>query len=109
MQVNLAFHAIPGTVIGESGNVDFSDTSDPELEGIALPHAVNMFTLKPFPSWLGFCLDADEKSVFPENAMNCSPGTRKIELVLDPSGSPCWIFPFESDDPLFQRRRDRSA
>jgi hypothetical protein len=51
---------------------------------------------------LRFGFDSDEKSMFLEDAMNRSPGTGKVELVLDSSGSPCGIFLFEPDDPLFK-------
>jgi hypothetical protein len=102
VEIDFTFHAVAGTIVGEPGDIDFSDTTDSELERIALPHAVNMFTLKSFTRRLRFGFDLDEKSVFPENAMNCSPGTREIELVLDPSGSTGGIFPVEPDNPLFQ-------
>ena len=102
MKIDFAFHAVAGTIIGESGDIDFSDTPDPELERIPLPHAVNMFTLKSFTRGLRFGFDPNEKPVFFEDSMYRSPGTGQVELVLDPSGSPCRIFPFEPDDPLFQ-------
>jgi hypothetical protein len=102
VQVHLASHTIAGTIIGESGDINLSDAPDPELEGIPLPHAVNMFPLKPFAGGLWFWFDPDEKPVFLEDPMDCSPGTRQVELVLDPTGSPCRIFPFKPDDPLFQ-------
>ena len=102
MQVDLALHAISGTIIGEPGNVNLADTTNPELEGISLPHAVDMSPLKPFTRRLWFGLDPIEEAVFLECAMYCSPGTGKIELVLDSSGSPCRIFPFELNDTLFQ-------
>ena len=109
MQVDLALHAISRTIIGEPGDVDLADTTNSELEGITLPHAVDMTTLKPFAGRLWFRFDSNEKPVFLENPVNRSPGTREIELVLDPSGSPCRIFSFEPDDPLFQRYRDCPA
>jgi len=102
VEVHFAFHTVTGTIIGESGDIDLANTSDSELEGIALPHAVNMLTLEPFAGRLWFCFDSDEKSVFLENTMNRSPGTGKVERVLDSPGSPCRIFLFESNDPLFQ-------
>jgi hypothetical protein len=60
-----------------------------------------MFPLEPFTGWLRLCLDSDEKTVFLEDAVNSSPGTWQVELVLDPSDSPSRIFPFEPEDPLF--------
>ncbi len=102
MEVDFAFHAVAGTIVGEPGDIDLPDPSDPELEGISLPHAVNMFSLKPFSCGLRFWFDSDEKSMSPEDAMYCSPGTGKVELVLDSPGSPCGIFSFEPDDPLLQ-------
>jgi hypothetical protein len=59
-------------------------------------------TLESFASRLRFWFYPDEKPMFLEDTMNRSPGTREIELVLDPSGSPRRIFPFEPDNPLFQ-------
>lgn len=102
VKIDFAFHAVSGTIIGEPSDIDFANTMDSELEGISLPHAVNMFTLKPFSCGLWFCFDSNEKSVFLEDTMYRSPGTGKFELVLDPSGSPCRIFSFEPNDPLFQ-------
>ena len=102
MKIDFTFDAVAGTIIGESGDIDFSDTPDSEMKRIALPHAVNMFTLKPFSCRLRFCFDSDEKPMFLEDTMYRSPGTGKSELILDPSGSPCWIFPFEPDNSLFQ-------
>jgi len=61
-----------------------------------------MSPLKPFTRRLWFGLDPNEKSMFLEYAMYCSPGTGKIELVLDSSGSPCRIFPFEPNDTLLK-------
>lgn len=100
MEVDFAFHAIAGTIVGESHDIVLSNASDPELKGIALPHAVNMVTLEPFAGRLWFGFDSDEQSMVLEGAMNHSPGTGKVELVLDSSGSPCGIFPFESDNLL---------
>ena len=37
-----------------------------------------------------------------EDTMDSSPGTSEVELVLNPSGSPCRIFLFEPDNSLFQ-------
>jgi hypothetical protein len=62
-----------------------------------------MTPLKPFTGRLGFCLDPNEKSMFLEDTMNCSPGTWEVELVLDPTGSPRGIILLEPDNPLFQR------
>lgn len=109
MEVDFAFHTVAGTIVGESSDIDLADTPDLELKGIALPHAVNMLTLEPFAGWLWFCFDSDEKSVFLEDTMNGSPGTGKVELVLDPSGSPGRVFPFEPDYPLLQRYGNRSS
>jgi hypothetical protein len=61
-----------------------------------------MVSLKSFTGWLWFWFDPDEKTMSLENTMDGSPGTREIELVLDPSGSPCGIFLLEPDNPLFQ-------
>jgi hypothetical protein len=61
-----------------------------------------MTTLESFAGRLRFWFDPDEKPIFLKDTMDRSPGTGKIELVLDPSGSPCRIFPFEPDYPLFQ-------
>lgn len=102
MKVHLASHTIAGTIVGEPGHVDLTDSPDPELEGITLPHAVNMISLEPFAGGLRFGFNPDEKTVFPEDPMNRPPGTGEVELVLDPSGSPRRIFCFEPDDPLFQ-------
>jgi len=102
VQVHLASHTVAGTIVGESGHVDLPDTTDSELERIPLPHAVNVTTLEPFPGRLGFGFDPNEKPVFLEITMDCSPGTGEVELVLDPSGSPRRIFRLEPDDPLFQ-------
>ena len=109
MEVDFTFHAIAGTIVSESGDIDLSNATDSELKSISLPHTVNMLTLEPFAGLLWFCFDSNEKSVFLEDTMNRSPGTGKVELVLDSSGSPCRIFPFESNDPLFQRCRNRSS
>jgi hypothetical protein len=102
VKIDFAFHAVAGTIIGESGDIDLSDTTNSKLERIPLPHAVDMSPLKPFTRRLWFGLDPNEKSIFLEDTMCCSPGTEKIELVLDSSGSPCRIFPFEPNDTLFQ-------
>jgi hypothetical protein len=59
-------------------------------------------TLESFTGRLRFWFDPDEKPMFLENTMDRSPGTGEIELVLDPPGSSCRIFPFEPDNPLFQ-------
>lgn len=75
MEVDFAFHAVAGTIVSESGDIDLSDPSDTELEGISLPHAVNMVTLEPFAGRLRFGFDSDEKSMFLKDAMNRSPGT----------------------------------
>lgn len=109
MEVDFTFHAVTGTIVGESGDIDLPDPSDPELEGISLPHAVNMFTLKSFTGRLRFGFDPNEEAVFLEDSMNGSPGTGKVELVLDPSGAPCRIFSFEPGNPLFQGCRYRSS
>jgi hypothetical protein len=109
VEVDFTFHAIAGTIIGESGDIDLADTPDSELKGIALPHAVNMLTLEPFAGWLWFGFDSDEQSMLLEDTMNSSPGTGKVELVLDSSGSPGRVFSFESDYPLLQRYGNRSS
>jgi hypothetical protein len=103
MQVDFAFHAIARTIFGEPGHIDLADAPDPELEGIALPHAVDMLPLKSFAARLWLCLDANEKSMLFKDTMNRSPGTGEVELVLNPSGSPRGIFFFEPDNSLFQR------
>jgi len=59
--------------------------------------------LESFAGGLGFLLYTNEKSMFLKDPMNGSPGTREVELVLDPAGSPYLIFFFESDYPLIQR------
>jgi hypothetical protein len=84
VQVDFTFHAIAVTIISKSGDVAFTNATDSELEGIALPHAVNVMPLKPFTGRLRFCLDSNEKTMFLENTMDRSPGAREIELVLDP-------------------------
>jgi hypothetical protein len=61
-----------------------------------------MMTLESFASRLRFWFDPNKKPMSLEDTMDRSPGTGEIELVLDPSGSPCRIFPFEPDNPLFQ-------
>lgn len=103
--VDLAFHAIAGTIIGESGDVDFTNAADPQLEGIPLPHAVDMPALEPFTGRLWFSFDPYEKTLFLENPMNSS-GTPEMEVVIDPSGSPCRLFYLEPDYPLFQWHQD---
>ena len=102
MQVDLASHAIARAVIGKAGDVDLANAPDAELECIALPHAVDMTTLESFAGWLGFCFYTNKKSMFLEDTMDRSPGTGEVELVLDPSGSPCGIFLFEPNNALFQ-------
>jgi hypothetical protein len=102
MEIDFAFHAVAGTIVSESGDIYLPDTTDPELERISLPHAVNMFTLKSFARRLRFGFDPNEESVLLEDSMYRSPGTGYVELVLDSSGSPCRIFSFEPDNPLFQ-------
>ena len=102
MEIDFACHAIAGTIVSEPGDIDFSDTPDSELERISLPHAVNMFTLKSFARRLWFGFDTNKESVFLDDSMYGSPGTREIELILDSSGSPCRISSFEPDDPMFQ-------
>jgi len=109
VEVDITFHSLTATIIGESGDIDLTNATDSELEGIALPHSVNMLMLKPFAGRLWFSFDSDEKSMFLEDTMNRSPGTGKVELVVDSPGSPCRIFPFESNDPLFQRCWNRSS
>src|SRR5690606_35108129 len=98
-------HAIAGTIVSEPGHVDLTDTPDSKLEGIPLPLAVNMVSLELFDGWLRFWFDPDKKTMFLEDAMDCSPGTGEVELVLDPPGSPGRIFLLEPDDPLFQGNR----
>jgi hypothetical protein len=61
-----------------------------------------MLSLESFAGRLWLCLNANEKSMFLEDTMDRSPGTGGVELVLDPSGSPCGIFLFEPDNSLFQ-------
>jgi hypothetical protein len=61
-----------------------------------------MLSLESFAGRLWFSLNANEKSMFFKNTMDRSPGTGKVELVLDPSGSPCGIFLFEPNNALFQ-------
>ena len=102
MQVDLASHAIARAVIGKAGDIDFANTPDTELECIALPHAVDMLSLESFAGRLWLCLNANKKSMFLEDTMDRPPGTGEVELVLDPSGSPCGIFLFEPDNSLFQ-------
>jgi hypothetical protein len=102
LQVDFAFHAIAGTIIGKSADVNLGDTPDAELESIALPRTVNVATQESFAGQLRFWFYPDEKAMFLENTMDRSPGTQEIELALDPSGSPTRIFPFEPDNPLFQ-------
>ena len=102
MQVDLASHAIARAVIGKAGDIDLANAPDAELKGIALPHAVDMTPLESFTGWLWLCFNANEKSMFLEDTMDRSPGTGEVELVLDPSGSPCGIFLFEPDYSLFQ-------
>ena len=101
MERDFTCHAVAGTIVGEPGDIDLSDSPDSELERIPLPHAVNMFTLKSFTRWLRFGFDPNKEPVFLEDSMYRSPGTREIELILDSSGAPCRIFPFEPDNPLF--------
>ena len=91
MEVDFAFHAVAGTIIGEPGEIDFSDTSNPKLERITLSHDVNRFTLKSFTHRLRFGFDPNEESVFLEDAMYRSSGTRKFELALNSSDTPCRI------------------
>ena len=109
MEVDFAFHAVAGSSVGQSGDIDLADTPDSELKGIALPHAVNMLTLEPFAGRLWFGFDSDEQSMLLEDTMNGSPGTGKVELVLDSSGSPGRVFSFEPDYPLLQRYGNRSS
>jgi hypothetical protein len=72
VQVDLASHAIAGTIISEPGHVDLADAPDLELECVSLPHAFNMVPLEPFASRLWLYLNANEKSMFFENAMTPS-------------------------------------
>jgi len=75
VEIDFAFHAVAGTIVSESGDIDLPDTTDPELERIPLPHAVNMFTLKSFARRLRFGFDPNQESVFLEDSMYGSPGT----------------------------------
>ena len=105
MKIDLALHPIASAVISKTGYIDLADSPDTKLKCISLPHAVNVSTLESFASWLGFCFNSNEKSIFLEDSMNGSPGTGEIELVLNSTGSPCRIFLFESDNSAFQRQR----
>ena len=102
MKVYLALHPIPGAVISKTGDIDLTDSPYTKLKSISLPHAVNVTTLESLAGRLGFCFNTNEKSMFFEDAMNCSPRTGEVELVLNPSGSPYGIFLFEPDNSLFQ-------
>jgi len=102
VKIDLTFHPIPRAVIGETGDVDLSDSPDTKLESVALPHAVNMTTLESFAGWLRFCFHTDKETVFLEDSMNRSPGTGEVKLVLDPSGTPRRIFLLEPDYSSFQ-------
>jgi len=51
---------------------------------------------------------SENNPVFLENSVHGSPGSRKIELRFDSSGSPCRIFFLEDNDSLFRGYRDRS-
>lgn len=75
MQVDFTFHAVAGAIVSESGYIDLTDASDPELERIALPHAVNMVSLKSFTRRLRFGFYPNKKSMFLEDTMYCSSGT----------------------------------
>lgn len=101
MKINLAFHPIPGAVISKTGDIDLANTPYAELERVALPHAVNMMTLESFAGWLRFSFYTNEKSMFFEDTMDRSPGTREVKLVLDPSGTPRRIFLFKPDYSAF--------
>ena len=61
-----------------------------------------MLSLESFAGRLWLCLNTNEKSMSLEDTMDSSPGTSEVELVLNPSGSPCRIFLFEPDNSLFQ-------
>ena len=61
-----------------------------------------MLSLESFAGRLWFCLNANEKSMFFEDTIDRSQGTNEVELVLNPSGSPCRIFLFEPDNSFFQ-------
>ena len=73
---------VSGTIIGEPGNANFTNAMDSELEGISLPHAGRIFTLKPFSCGLGFGFDSNEKPMCLENPMNRTPGTREFDLYF---------------------------
>ncbi|MCX6691401.1 MAG: hypothetical protein NTW33_04940 [Methanoregula sp.] len=73
MQVDLASYAIARTIIGKPGDIDFANAPDAELECIPLPHAVDMTPLESSTGRLWLCLNANEKSMFLENTMDCSP------------------------------------
>ena len=102
MKIDLAFHPIPGAVVSKTGDIDLANSTDTKLECIALPHAVDMISLESFAVWLGFCFYTNEKSMFLEDTMDRSPRTREVELVRDPSGTPCRIFLFKPDYSSFQ-------
>ena len=69
METDVALHAAAGTIIGEPGDRDLSDTPDSERERIPLPHAVSMFTLKSFTRGLWFGFDPNEGFVVLEDTM----------------------------------------
>ncbi len=73
MKIDLAFHPIPGAVVSKTGDIDLTDSPDTKLEGITLPHAINMIPLESFASWLGFSFYTNEKSMFLEDTMDRSP------------------------------------
>jgi hypothetical protein len=75
VKIDLAFHPIPGAIVGKPGDIYLADSPDTKLEGIALPHAVNVTTLKSFAGFLGFGFYTNEKSVPFEDPVNGSPGT----------------------------------
>jgi hypothetical protein len=98
----LVSHAISRKNISKAGDIDFTNPPNTDLECNARPHAVDITLLESITRWLRRRLIANEKSLFLENTIYRSPGTGEVELVLDPSCFSCGIFPYESDNSLYE-------
>ena len=64
VEIGFTYHAVAGTMIGEPGGIDFSDTTDSEMGLITLPQAVSRVALKSYTRGLQFGFNLNKEPVF---------------------------------------------
>ena len=86
-------YSVPWTIICKTCYIDLAKPSNAELEGIALPHRINMMPCKSL-AWLWLCLDSYQQSFALYDIMYGFPMYGNIELIFYPSCTPWRIFLF---------------